>query len=120
MDIIHGETMALNIFGKSKPDNYIELELEKEDGSKTAKNISVEVEKIQDYADSDRIQKKVRDGSILLVKIRDLKQKDMNELKRAIARIKKTCMAINGDIAGIGEDWMIVTPAIAKVYRESE
>jgi len=109
--------MDINIFGKSKSEEYLELEIEK-DKDKAPDKLSIEVEKMQDYADSDRIQKKIRDGVILLVKIRDLKKKDMNELKRAIARIRKTCLAINGDIAGIGEDWLIVTPSSARVYRE--
>ena len=110
--------MAIGIFGKAKPEDYVELELGKDEAFKTDK-LSIEVEKIQDFSDSDRIQKKIRDGKILLVKIKDLKQKNMSELKRAVARIRKTCLAINGDIAGIGDDWIIVTPAVAKVHREA-
>ena len=111
--------MAISIFGKSRPEEYLELEFEKDD-MKMPDKIAVEVEKMQDYTDSDRIQKKIRDGTILLVKIKDLKQKDMSELKRTVARIRKTCLAINGDIAGIGDDWIIVTPSIAKVHRERD
>ena len=32
-------------------------------------------------------------------------------------KLKKTCDAIEGDIAGFGEDWIVVTPSFAKVYR---
>ena len=38
--------------------------------------------------------------------------------KRAIARIRKTCIAINGDIAGVSDEWIVVTPSFAKVHRE--
>ena len=41
----------------------------------------------------------------------------MIELKRAVNKLKKTCDAIEGDIAGFGEDWIVVTPSFAKVYR---
>ena len=42
------------------------------------------------------------------------------ELKRAINKIKKTCDAIEGDIAGFGEDWIVVTPSFARVYRSKD
>lgn len=97
-------------------EEYVELGTEQEEAlPKTL----IEVEKMSDFADSDRIQKKVRDGRVLLVRVKDLKDKDMTELKRAIEKVKKTCMAINGDIAGIGDDWVIVTPASARVHREA-
>ena len=66
------------------------------------------------------MQKKVRDGTILLVKVRDLRLKDMNELKKAIARLRKTCLAIDGDITGVGDDWIILAPASVRIKREQE
>ena len=78
----------------------------------------VEVERLENLADTERLQKKVRSGSIMLIKIKELKSRDMNELKRAIDRVKKTVVALNGDIAGVGEDWILVTPGHAKIHRE--
>ncbi|MBS3053572.1 MAG: cell division protein SepF [Candidatus Aenigmarchaeota archaeon] len=101
---------------KTEEEEYVEIGNEQDEVSPT---MLIEVEKIGDFADSDRIQKKVRDGRVLLVKIKELKEKDMTELKRAIEKIKKTCTAINGDIAGIGDDWIVVTPSVARVHRES-
>ncbi len=100
------------------PHEYLELEIE--GSTNVPEKLSIQVERMNNYEDSDRIQKKVRDGLILLVKIKGLREKDMNDLKRAIARIRKTCLAINGDIAGIGDDWIIVTPPKARVHREVE
>jgi len=105
------------IFDKFRgEEDYVELEPAAEEEEE--KKIIVQVERIGDMADADRIQRKVREGNILLVKIKDLRDKDLEELKRAVERIKRTCMAINGDIAGIGEDWLLVCPASAKVHRE--
>jgi SepF-like predicted cell division protein (DUF552 family) len=80
----------------------------------------IEVERLENYSDSDRIQKKLREGTIMLVRIKDLKAKDMEEMKRSVERIRRTCLAINGDIAGLGEDWIVVTPSSAKVHREKQ
>jgi uncharacterized protein len=105
------------MFGK-KPNEYVELNLDGEE--KPLDKILLEVEKISSYEDSERIQKKVREGTILLVRVRELKEKDMGELKRALERVKKTCVAIEGDIAGIGDDWVVVAPKVAKIHREKE
>ena len=47
-----------------------------------------------------------------------MKDKDIVELKRTINKLKKTCDAIEGDIAGISEDWIVVTPSFARVHRD--
>ena len=61
----------------------------------------------------------LRDGSVIaLVNIRPLKEKDEIELKRAVDKLKKTTEAISGDIAGFWDDYIVVTPSFARIYRE--
>ena len=95
---------------------YIELDTSSVDSH--SGKVPIHVEKMDDFSDSDRIQKTIRNGSIVLVKIKALKDKDLSELKRAIDKLRKTCVAINGDIAGIDEDWIILTPSFAHIARE--
>ncbi len=105
------------LFGKSVgEESYIELDTAAAgaDGGK----VPIRVDKLEDFADSDRIQKAIRNGSIVLVKIKPLKEKDMSELKRVIEKLRKTCVALNGDIAGIDEDWIILCPSFAHIARE--
>ncbi|MBW2980125.1 cell division protein SepF [Candidatus Woesearchaeota archaeon] len=60
----------------------------------------------------------LREGhTIALINIKPLKDKDIVELKRAINKLKKTCDAIEGDIAGFGEDWIAAVPSFAKIHR---
>jgi SepF-like predicted cell division protein (DUF552 family) len=113
--------MDLDIFKKIKgrgeeEEEYIELTLDGEQ-KKTGK-VTIVIESLNSYADSDRIQRRIRDGDIVLIKIKDLKDKDIEELKRSIARIRKTCEAINGDIAGISEEWVVATPSSAVIDRQ--
>ncbi|MBI2583976.1 MAG: cell division protein SepF [Candidatus Aenigmarchaeota archaeon] len=100
----------MKIFGEGE---YMEIEAEDERLHK----IPIQVDKISEYADSDRIQRKVREGAIMLVKVRELKDKNINELKRAVERIRRTTEAIGGEIVGAGDDWIIVSPSIAKIMR---
>ena len=60
----------------------------------------------------------LREGhTIALINIKPLKDKDLVELKRAINKLKKTCDAIEGDIAGFGENWIAAVPNFAYIYR---
>ena len=43
--------------------------------------------------------------------------KDIEELKRAISKLKKTTDALEGRIAGFGENIIVVTPNFAEIYR---
>jgi uncharacterized protein len=97
-------------------DQYIELDTES--GDAQAGKVPIKIDKLEDFADADRIQKSLRNGAVVLVKIKSLKEKDLTELKRAIEKLRKTCVAMSGDIVGIDEDWIVVTPQYAHVARE--
>ncbi len=100
-------------------EDYVEINTKKDVGSRS--KIVVRPFIVQDFADIKEALDSLREGyTIALVNIRPLKDKDIVELKRAINKIKKTCDAIEGDIAGFGDDWIVVTPSFAKIYRTTE
>jgi len=73
---------------------------------------------IEDFDDIKPILDSLREGyTIALINIRPLKERDIVELKRAINKLKKTCDAIEGDIAGFGEDYIVIAPSFASIYR---
>ncbi len=80
--------------------------------------IGIKVEKLNEFADTERILRSVRRGNVVFLKIKGLKEKDMGELKRAVEKLKKTVVAGNGDIAGIEQDWLVLTPQDVTVERE--
>lgn len=97
------------------------LELDTGSGHDTKSKIIVRPYVIEDFSDVKPILDCLRDGyTIALVNIRPLKDKDLVELKRAINKIKKTCDAIEGDIAGFGDDYLVVTPSFAEIYRTKQ
>ena len=73
---------------------------------------------IEDFEGIKPILDSLREGhTIALINIKPLKDKDLVELKRAINKLKKTCDAIEGDIAGFGENWIAAVPSVAHIYR---
>lgn len=99
---------------KKGEEEFIELT---EEFFKSEKRVGIKVENLRSYSDAERIQQLLREGNIIFLKIKELRSKDITELKRAIQKLKRTCMALDGDIVGVDEDYVILTPGIAKVYR---
>lgn len=98
-------------------DEYVELNSDPLHGSDGSKVI-VRPFNLEDFQDIKPILDSLREGyTICLVNIRPLKDKDLVELKRAINKLKKTCDAVEGDIAGFGEDYIVITPSFARIYR---
>lgn len=103
----------------SPEEDYVEIDT-KRDISKRNK-IQVKPFIIENFEDVKETLDALREGyTIALVNIKPLKDRDITELKRAVNKIKKTCDAIEGDIAGFGEDWIVVTPSFAQVYRNPQ
>ncbi len=102
--------------GEEIADDYVELTPDSANGGHEKVQIRPFV--IEDFEDIRDILDSLRAGhTIALINIKPLKDKDIVELKRAINKIKKTCDAIEGDVAGFGDDWICVTPAFASIYR---
>lgn len=106
--------MALEKFKKTKAEEVIELEPTHFDEKV---GVIVKIENMESYADADRIQGMVRNGNVVFLKIKELREKDINELKRSVDKLRKTCSAMNGDIVGVDEDYLIITPSFARIYR---
>ena len=104
--------------GKEEED-YVELSSEQE--SQPEAKILVKPFNLEDFDDVKPILDDLREGyTIPLINIKPLKDKDLVELKRAINKLKKTTETIDGDIAGFGEDWIVVTPSFAKIHRTGQ
>ena len=102
-------------------DDYVEIDSKKDISTGAKTKIVVKPFVIQDFTDIKEPLDALREGyTIALVNIKALKDKDIVELKRAVTKLKKTCDAIEGDIAGFGEDWIVVTPSFAHVYRNTQ
>lgn len=100
-------------------DEYVELNTNA--NSDVPDKITVRPFALDDFSDVKPILDSLRESyTIALINIRPLKEKDLVELKRAINKLKRTCEAIDGDIAGFGEDYIVVTPNFARIYRGSD
>lgn len=96
-------------------DEYVEIDLDQE---QKENKVLVKLFVLKQYEDVNEILNNLREGyTIALVDIKVLRQKDSIELKRAVSKIKKTADALEGSIAGFGENLIIITPSFAKIHK---
>lgn len=98
-------------------DDFVELDART---AEATKDVVVKAKTLQEYDDVEDVQRNLRDDSIVWVNIKPLKNKEMADLKRAVNRLKKTVKAVNGDMAGVDENWIVVCPEYAQIERSSE
>ncbi len=73
---------------------------------------------VRGESDIQRITKELNDGNIVLGNVEKLGERDPNELRRLVEQLKGICKGIGGDIVGVGDSRILVTPSNIKVYRE--
>lgn len=104
--------------GDLAQDEYLEIDLGQE---KKDRKVLVKLFVLKHYDDVNNILNALREGyTIAVIDIKTLKQKDSIELKRAISKVKKTIDALEGSIAGFGENMVIATPSFASIHKEAE
>lgn len=113
--MVSGESSGGQI---TKADDYARLEPEGNGGfeSSTLERY-VSVYKLRGFSDVDGCTSQLSDGNIVLLDIQPLAERSINELKHAIDEIKELCEAMGSDIAGIGENHLILTPPNIRILR---
>ena len=107
---------ALKGNGEGVQEDYLEIDLNQE--QKDSK-VLVKLFVLKKYDDVTPILNALREGyTIAVIDIKTLKQKDPIELKRAVSKVKKTADALEGNIAGFGENLLIVTPSFAQIQKD--
>jgi len=98
-------------------EDFVELDAKM---SEQSKEVVIRAETLKEFEDVDNVQQHLRDNHIVWVNIKPLKDRDMTKLKRAVNRLKKTVKAVNGDMAGVDENWIVVCPEFATIERSDE
>lgn len=102
--------------GNDSSEDYVEIDLSVPQPKDS--KIIVKPFVLRQFDDINDILNSLREGyTIAVIDIKTLKTKDLIELKRAISKIKKTVDALEGSIAGFGENMLIATPKFAEIHR---
>jgi hypothetical protein len=106
------------LFNKSKrrDGDYVDLAEEVEEQDMPEADTHVKVAELQEYDDVKNFTDYIYGGNILLLDLTPISSDDM-ELERTTNELKRVVKDIQGDIAGLGRNWLIVTPTGVKIDR---
>jgi len=79
--------------------------------------IYVKAYPLRDPTDVPRIKAEIIEGNILIVKITPIAKRSVEETKSAISELVDFIKSIQGDIARLGEERIVMTPPTVKVWR---
>ena len=79
--------------------------------------VTVRVETLTNFIDTERIARLLRDGNIVFLKVANLQKKDIGEFQNCIQKLKRLCSQGGWDIVGIEEGYLVLTPSFARVER---
>jgi len=102
----------------SREPKYMELEWK---SHSPTSNDFLRVLPLGDFSDVEGILDYVRErNSVVILKVKPRLVQEKMELKRALKRIQRVCQAVDGDIAGVREDIIAITPSHVTIVRPGE
>jgi SepF-like predicted cell division protein (DUF552 family) len=110
------------IFGSrqhAEPDEYLELDLGEyeEVVEEEPAGTYVKVAELINVSNLTSLKDEVYKGNIVIIDIAHIKQ-DRVTLDRVVKELRQVATDIHGDIAGLGDDQIIVTPMSIKIDRK--
>ncbi len=73
---------------------------------------------LKDAKDLDSIISDINKGMILIIRITPLAQKSIDELRDFIDYLYNIIQSIEGDIARLGDERVVITPPTVKIWKD--
>lgn len=73
---------------------------------------------LRSYEDVELIKVEVAAGNIVITNVSPLAKKSLDEVKQAVGVLSEYVARIEGDIARLGEERIVLTPKNVKIWRE--
>lgn len=106
--------MAFDFLRRKSPgEDAVELPVEPEQKEK----ITVRVENVSSVLDVERIEKLLREGNILMLKVQQLQSNDLGEFKNVVEKLKRRCIQFGWDLVAIADGYLVMTPKFARIVR---
>ncbi|MDH5448142.1 MAG: cell division protein SepF [Candidatus Bathyarchaeota archaeon] len=73
---------------------------------------------LRNLSDLDTIKREVKSGNIIIVKVSPLANKSIKDIKKAVNELCEFVKTVDGDIARLGEERIVITPSGVRIWRE--
>lgn len=105
-------------FIEDEADDYLSLTEHNSKTNHDDKVVDVRVFMLDDYENIRDILDVIRgEDTVCLIDIHLLRNKDPDELRRAVDKVKKTIEAVDGELIGFHENWILAAPKQVRVHK---
>jgi SepF-like predicted cell division protein (DUF552 family) len=73
---------------------------------------------LRDLSDLENVKNEVKSGNIIILRITPLATKSIDDVKQAVNELSKFAESIEGDIARLGEERVVICPQNIRIWRE--
>lgn len=73
---------------------------------------------LRKLSDLNTIRREVKSGNILIVKVSPLANRSLVDIKKAVGELCEFVETVDGDIARLGEERIVITPSGVRIWRE--
>jgi SepF-like predicted cell division protein (DUF552 family) len=118
MHIVNARGLLSKVEKVAESGRKIEAPKTEESSSSQPSKIYLKAVPLRSLSDIDGIKNEVRSGTILIVKVSPLADKSIEDVKKAVNDLCEFIKTIDGDIARLGEERVVVTPSGVRIWRE--
>jgi uncharacterized protein len=73
---------------------------------------------LKDLSDIENVKNEIRNGNIIILRITPLAGKSIEDVKTAVNELFQFAESIQGDIARLGEERVVICPKTIRIWRE--
>ena len=73
---------------------------------------------LRELADLETVKTEVKNGNIVILRITPLASKSIEDVKQAVNQLYEFAESINGDIARLGDERVVICPDKIRIWRE--
>jgi len=73
---------------------------------------------LRELSDLETVKNEVKNGNIVILRITPLASKSLEDVKKAVDQLYTFAGSINGDIARLGEERVVICPESVRIWRE--
>lgn len=106
------------VFVEDDSEDYLSINESNPITQAVDKKLEVKVFVLDDYDNIRDILDIVRgEKTLCLIDIHLLRNKDPDELRRAVDKLKKTVEAVGGEVVGFHENWVLASPKDVYIHK---
>jgi SepF-like predicted cell division protein (DUF552 family) len=73
---------------------------------------------LRELSDLENIKTEVKNGNIIILRVTPLASKSIEDVKSAVNELYQFAESVNGDIARLGEERVVICPKTIRIWRE--